>query len=195
MKRILIHFALSIGLILSFTSCGNSSETDFPSIEEPVHHETQIEKGQDSEDQAAETPEQTTSEQEQSTTQQDQTSANSSLDFDGSSYAEMGQGTFSIVTQSGSSLEGSIPSIFVQSTTAFTQIGYDCTGADGSHLTYIYIDGMSNQSAQLSEAQGTLSLTGNLLTKGIHKVEFVQYDTDSTDGNVIMYKSSAYEVK
>lgn len=117
------------------------------------------------------------------------------LDFDGSSYSEMGEGTFALQTPSGSSEDGSVPYIYVDSDLIMTDVGYTGFDVDGSHLTYIYVDGMSQGSEQISDYQGSISLTDGLLDEGVHKVEFVQYDTDDPSGAVIMYKTASFEIK
>lgn len=117
------------------------------------------------------------------------------VDFDGSGYSEMGEGTFALQTPSGSSEDGSTPYIFADSDLLMTEVGFTGFDADGSHLTYIYVDGMEQAKEQIGDYQGGITLTDDLLKEGIHKVEFVQYDTDDPSGNVIMYKTASYEIK
>lgn len=117
------------------------------------------------------------------------------VDFDGSGYSEMGAGDFAIQTPSGSSEDGSVPFIFADSDTYMDSFGYTGFDADGSHLTYIYVDGMEQAKEQIADFQSSIDLTGDLLKEGVHKVEFVQYDTDDPSGNVIMYKTASYEIK
>lgn len=117
------------------------------------------------------------------------------VDFDGSGYSEMGAGDFAIQTPSGSSEDGSVPFIFADSDTYMDGFGYTGFDVDGSHLTYIYVDGMEQAKEQIADFQSSIDLTGDLLKEGVHKVEFVQYDTDDPSGNVIMYKTASYEIK
>ncbi len=115
-------------------------------------------------------------------------------DFSGK-HSEKGKGKIFIVTPSGSSKNGKTPFIYVDENTAVTQISLEAIGIDGSKLSYIYIDGMENKKDQIGDYQGTLSLEGDALKKGKHKVELVQYDNDKPKGKIITYKSSMYEVK
>lgn len=167
MKKLLI-IGLSLAMLFSFAACGSQSAAP---AAEPSANETE---------EAAKTEVTETAKQ---------------LDFDGSGYSEMGEGTFALQTPSGSSEDGSIPFIFADEDTMMTGVGYTGFDADGSHLTFIYIDGMEQAKEQIADYQSSLDLTGDLLKEGIHKVEFVQYDTDDPSGKVIMYKSAEYEVK
>jgi hypothetical protein len=54
---------------------------------------------------------------------------------------------------------------------------------------------MLTSKEQLADAQGSIDLTGDFLSVGIHKVEVVQYTNDSTDSDMTCYKSASYEVK
>lgn len=117
------------------------------------------------------------------------------VDFDGSGYSEMGAGTFAIQTPSGSSEDGSTPYVFVGDGDIMVSIGYTGFDADGSRLTYIYVDGIETEKEQVADTQSVFYVTEDMLNMGIHKVEFVQYDTDDPSGNVIMYKTASYEIK
>ena len=41
----------------------------------------------------------------------------------------------------------------------------------------------------------TSGINGGSLSTGTHKVEVVQYEGDSADGTVTMYKAASYDVK
>lgn len=133
--------------------------------------------------------------EESSVAEETETAPAKSLDFDGSGYSEMGEGNFALQTPSGSSEDGSTPYIFADSDLMMTEVGYTGFDADGSHLTYIYVDGMEQGKEQIADYQSSITLTDDLLKEGVHKVEFVQYDTDDPSGNVIMYKTASYEIK
>lgn len=115
-------------------------------------------------------------------------------DFSGD-YEDMGDGTMYIACASGTSEDGNIPVLFEAADTVLDQIGLDSMGMDGSHLSYIYIDGKETAKEQLAESQISLDLQGDALKEGTHKVEVVQYDNDDPSGTVITYKTAAYEVK
>lgn len=108
---------------------------------------------------------------------------------------ETGAGSILLSTEGGTSENGNVPVLFVAEDDILTQIGLDTQGLDGSHLSYIYIDGVLNTKEQLADAQMTLDLSNQMLEKGQHKVEVVQYDTDEPDGEVVTYKNASYEVK
>lgn len=116
-------------------------------------------------------------------------------DLPESDYKDTGAGTFSIQTPSGDSADGSVPVLFV-SDEILIQIGFTAESMDGSHLSYIYVDGMEVAKEQLGEmSQGSIDLSEESLEEGTHTVEVVQYLTDEPDGDIITYKSCQYEVK
>jgi hypothetical protein len=122
------------------------------------------------------------------------TEAAAGVDFSGD-YEDMGDGTMYIACASGTSEDGNVPVLFEAADTVLDQIGLDSTGMDGSHLSYIYIDGKETAKEQLAESQISLDLQGDALKAGTHKVEVVQYDNDEPSGTVITYKTASYEVK
>lgn len=165
MKRI-IAIGMAASMVFAFAACGSQTAAPEPQKESSV---AEVET-------TAEAPAQ-------------------SLDFDGSGYSEMGAGDFAIQTPSGSSEDGNIPFIFANADTYMDSFGYTGFDVDGSHLTFIYVDGMEQAREQIADYQSIVDLAGDLLKEGIHKVEFVQFDTDDPSGNVIMYKTASYEIK
>ena len=124
------------------------------------------------------------------------TEAVSKKDFDGSSYSDMGDGTFGIINESGSTLAGADVVVYVGNPkTDYIQIGYESHDFNGGALTYIYIDGVLNTKEQLGESQGTLELKKDALEEGTHLVEAVQFEGDDSAGEVKTYKSTEYTVK
>lgn len=119
----------------------------------------------------------------------------SEKDFDGNSYADTGDGTFLLVNASGNTENGNVIVVYVSADTALEQIGYETSGMNGGALSYLYIDGMISTKEQLGDSQGSLDLSGDALSVGTHTVEVVQYENDSVDAAVTVYKSAAYEVK
>lgn len=122
------------------------------------------------------------------------TEAAAGVDFSGD-YEDMGDGTMYIACASGTSEDGNVPVLFEAADTVLDQIGLDSTGMDGSHLSYIYVDGKETAKEQLADSQVSLDLQGDALKEGTHKVEVVQYDNDEPSGTVITYKMASYEVK
>lgn len=119
----------------------------------------------------------------------------SEKDFDGSSYSDTGDGTFLLVNASGNTEGGNTIVVYASSDTVIEQIGYETTGVNGGSLSYLYIDGMLSTKEQLGDTQGSLDLSGDSLSVGTHTVEVVQYENDSVDAAVTLYKSASYEVK
>lgn len=116
-------------------------------------------------------------------------------DFPEGDYNDTGSGTFYVSTASGTSEGGNIPIVYIDPDTALTEIGYDSSSFDGSHLCYFYINGMLHGKMQLGDTQGTLTLESDLLSPGIYKVEVVQYENDDPSGTIITYKTGSYEIK
>jgi len=116
-------------------------------------------------------------------------------DFEGS-YSDMGSGTFYVSTPAGTSEAGQPPVLYASVDSILIQIGYDAKDFNGGLLSYIYIDGIETQQEQFGEhSQGSLNLQGDALSAGIHTVEVVQYENDDTNGTVVTYKTTSYEVK
>ena len=116
-------------------------------------------------------------------------------DFDGSSHSDTGDGTFLLVNASGNTENGNVIVVYVSSDTALEQIGYETSGVNGGALSHLYIDGMLSTKEQLGDSQGALDLSGDALSVGTHTVELVQYEDDSVEGAVTVYKSASYEIK
>ena len=107
----------------------------------------------------------------------------------------MGDGTFTLVNQSGNTDGGNVITVYTASDTVMQQIEYDTAGINGGALSYVYIDGMEADKAQVSDAQSSLTLQGDAPTEGTHKVELVQFENDDPSGTVTVYKTASYEVK
>lgn len=105
-------------------------------------------------------------------------------------YSEMGDGIFYISTAAGTSENGNVPVLYASKDESLIQIGYTSSEMNGNSLSYIYVDGMLTSKEQLADAQGSIDLTGDFLSVGIHKVEVVQYTNDSTDSDMTCYKSA-----
>lgn len=180
MKKKIVSIILSMYLCCSVTACGNSNSRSSP-VENDVENEASI----GSEDKPADKEE-------------NPTDAKSSVERDlpESDYSDMGSGSFSVQTPDGDSADGSIPVLFVSADDVLIQIGYAAEAMDGSHLSYIYIDGMEVVQEQLGEmAQGVIDLQENSSKEGIHTVEVVQYSTGEPGGEITTYKSCQYEIK
>lgn len=108
-------------------------------------------------------------------------------DFDGTGMTETGACTFYLSTPGGTSEGGNVPQIAGGATVM--QIGYRITDGDGTLCT-IYVDGMENKKQNAGDTQGTLDLSGDALSNGIHTVELVA----DNNGEITIYKSGQYEV-
>ena len=116
--------------------------------------------------------------------------------FDGSAYSDMGPGTFGLVNESGSTLEGNSVVVYVEDPyMEIISIGIDARGMDGSVLTFIYIDGVLNTKEQLGDTSISTYLQETELSEGDHIVEAVQYENDDPAAAVKTYKSAVYTVK
>lgn len=114
-------------------------------------------------------------------------------------YNDMGNGEFYVSTPSGTSENGNIPVFFVDEDTLADKVyesgvdlGINAGGFDGSKLSTIYVDGISQGTEQLADTQTSLFVSEKLTTVGVHKVEVLQFDDNN---NVVTYKSAQYEIK
>ena len=123
------------------------------------------------------------------------TAAAKNVDFDGSSYSDMGDGTFILRGPGGTTEDGSVITVYAESNAAVKQIDFATKDINGNSLSYIYIDGMLTDKEQVSQSQMILNLSGKALKVGTHKVELVQFEDDDTNGTVTTYKTASYEIK
>ncbi|EPH95142.1 hypothetical protein D920_02649 [Enterococcus faecalis 13-SD-W-01] len=67
---------------------------------------------------------------------------------------------------------------------------------DTTKPVFTYIDGQLADIRLMTDAAGNLPLIGMdwTLEKGKHYMEFVQYDNDKEDGNIVTYKTSYYKM-
>lgn len=108
--------------------------------------------------------------------------------FDGSSFTDTGEGVMYIATAGGTSEGGNVPQLAPGS--IMEQIEVDTEGMDGTVCT-VYIDGAPNCEINAGEmTQNTITLEGDALAPGVHKVELVAMDGDAPT----IYKSAEYEV-
>ncbi|MDO5044573.1 MAG: hypothetical protein Q4E22_04675 [Coriobacteriia bacterium] len=173
MKKLALVIA-SAGLALSLGACGSSEQAQAPAqSEQPVVTENAPAE------QPQEAPEANKDDKET---------------LPGISEAEeVGASTLEIDTSSGSSADGNIPVMFYDPDTILTQIGYSITGFSGQVLGEIYVDDVLIDKMQFGQdVQGTLSLSPEQLTKGIHTVTFIERDEDNKAFNI---QHAQYEVK
>lgn len=70
------------------------------------------------------------------------------------------------------------------------QIGLNYDGGDGTLCT-VYIDGIEVQKLNAADrAQNSITIQGDSVADGVHKVEMVAMDGDK----VTLYKSAEYEI-
>lgn len=115
------------------------------------------------------------------------------------SFEEIGEGTWYISNQSGTTAEWENLIYYVDSNDNSTyapilSLGMYAEGLNGRLLSYIYIDGKLISKEQLSHTQLSLSITDDQVSVGTHKVECKQYVDNDENGEVIFYRSAEYEV-
>lgn len=109
--------------------------------------------------------------------------------FDGSVFADTGEGTMYLRTAGGTSEGGNVPEIAAKSNSVM-QIEIDTEGMDGSVCT-VYVDGVENTTVNAGErSQNALTLQGDALAAGTHTVELVKMDGDKP----AIYKKAEYKV-
>ena len=109
--------------------------------------------------------------------------------FDGSAFADTGEGTMYLRTAGGTSEGGNVPEIAAKSNSVM-QIEIDTEGMDGSVCT-VYVDGVENTTVNAGDrSQNALTLQGDALATGTHTVELVKMDGD----NPVIYKKAEYKV-
>lgn len=119
------------------------------------------------------------------------TSAAATVDvFDGSSFADTGDGVMYLYTPGGTSENGNVPQVALEKNTALTQISIEYHGGDGSVCT-VYVDGIENMKLNAAEnIQTVITLQGDDLAAGVHTVEMVKMDGDAP----VIYKKAQYEI-
>lgn len=116
-------------------------------------------------------------------------SQSSAKAFDGSAFADTGEGTMYLRTAGGTSEGGNVPEIAAKSN-SIMQIEIDTEGMDGSVCT-VYVDGVENTTVNAGDrSQNALTLQGDALAAGTHTVELVKMDGDKP----AIYKKAEYKV-
>lgn len=113
--------------------------------------------------------------------------------------AEVGEAIFNIGTPAGNTANGEKAELFYKSELVVQQIGYSAEKFSGKKKTFVYVDGVKDSEGQWSELKtvGSVNLRKDRgdLEKGTHKVEAVQYDTDTEDGKITTFKVREYTIK
>ena len=110
-------------------------------------------------------------------------------------YSDIGSGTMYVSTPAGTSEDGNIPVLYVDDDTFYDSIGLDVWEFDGSKLSYIYINRVLKTTEQLADTQTYIDLERNDLKPGVYKVEVLQFDSDTSTGTVVTYKTASFEIK
>lgn len=111
-------------------------------------------------------------------------------DFDGTGMKDTGAGAMTLATAGGTSEGGNVPQVAGMGENAMIQIGLNYEGGDGTLCT-VYVDGMELQKLNAAKgSQSTITLEGQAVLDGVHKVEMVAMDGDK----VKLYKSAQYEI-
>lgn len=108
---------------------------------------------------------------------------------------EVGQGSFYLVNESGTTENGDPIVIYDGGDTQLMQIGLNTTDFDGSKLTYVYIDGELATKEQYGDSQSSLDLESKHLKPGTHQVVLKQYENDDENTDPVTVKFANYEVK
>lgn len=108
---------------------------------------------------------------------------------------EVGQGSFYLVNESGTTENGDPIVIYDGGDTQLMQIGLNTTGFDGSKLTYVYIDGELVTKEQYGDSQTSLDLRPENLKSGTHQIVLKQYENDEESTDPVTVKFASYEVK
>lgn len=125
----------------------------------------------------------------QSEGQQQSQQQQQAKDFDGSAFEETSGGTMYLATAGGTSENGNVPQIVGEKNLMMMQIEMRTDDFNGEICT-IYIDGIKYEETNVGTSQLTLSLQGDMLSKGVHTVELVRMDGDTPS----IYKKASYEI-
>lgn len=114
--------------------------------------------------------------------------------FNDAGQKETGNGSFYIKTETATSENGQTPEVKAnESGVANIQIIAD--GFDQGKGTFIFIDGKQVNDAQnFVQANITLTLKGDQMKSGAHKICLVQFDNNRTDGKVTTFKQAQYSI-
>lgn len=187
MKKKIVVLALALSVVMA--GCGSSSSSTTSSAEsKAASSESSV---------TSESTTDTTTVSSSSTTNTTTASSSSATATAGKiDAADTGSATVYISTASGTSENGEVPVEIISQDTTADQIGVTAENFDGVKMTYIYIDGIVNNITQYGEmTDDVIELEGDALKEGTHNVQFIQYDNDSEDGNVVECHSAQYEVK
>lgn len=112
---------------------------------------------------------------------------------------EIGEGTWYISNQSGTTEEGESLIVYVDSNDDNQymfdiSLGMYAQGLNGRLLSYIYIDGKLAEEEQLSHTSTSIYISDDQISVGTHKVECRQYADNDVNGEVLFRRSAEYEV-
>lgn len=109
---------------------------------------------------------------------------------------EIGDGYFNLVNASGDTSMGQPITVLYDPDTIGTDFDIETYEFDGSHTTYVYVDGTFVEKQTFSETQYQFDVPNEILKKeGTHIVSLVQYDNDEESGIPITVKHQAFEVE
>ena len=109
---------------------------------------------------------------------------------------EIGAGSFNLVNASGSTETGQPITVLYVPDTVGADFDIRTAEFDGSHFTYVYVDGVFVEKAQFGESQHQFDVPDDILkNEGMHTVSLIQYDNDEPGGNIITVKHHQFEVK
>lgn len=107
---------------------------------------------------------------------------------------EIGEGEFYIVNGSGSSEDTDVVEFYDEELlTPF--LGIEGWGMDGSHKTFIYINGDLVAEEQLSDSQGQIDIPQEHYNVGTHTVTAIQYEDNTEDSEPIFVRNVDFEIQ
>lgn len=108
---------------------------------------------------------------------------------------QCGENAFYVTTPGGTTKNKKIPS-FKGSNYYLLQIGYDTGWLNKPNSSKIYVNNkLVSETGYSYKSQGSISLSGNALKKGLYTVEFVQYKSTTKNFQIYNYKRVQYRIK
>lgn len=107
---------------------------------------------------------------------------------------DIGEGEFYIVNASGSSEDTDVVE-FYDPDLMTPYMGIEGWDMDGSHKTFIYLNGELVAEEQMSDYQGSIDIPQDQYEVGTHTVTAVQYDDNTEDGEPIFVRNVEFEIQ
>ena len=108
--------------------------------------------------------------------------------------SEIGQGTFVLSTAGGTTENGNIPTVLWKTNQFGSFASVQLNNFNEKLYYYVYIDGIQILKGQGADIDSTIELPKNLMIKGKHEVDVVQYEGNDTKANVITLKKAYFNL-